>query len=207
MYVVEKLCHRIVVLDSGRISGTYTDVRQGIMAYLGAAEDSKVNTRWFNSGRECQNGYFVPTSLVVSSGNPDALIVGPLSNLDPILIRIEGEVRQTDPSLSVGVAVYTEEGEPIFWSFMNDTEEDNWPLLPQGNVRLSTILPPHLLNEGIYRVEVIADLRDRYWLHHPRVGTPASVTFAIRGGLSKSPLWNRKRPGLLAPVLPWRNFD
>ena len=29
------------------------------------------------------------------------------------------------------------------------------------------------------------------------------IYFRVRGGLSDSPFWNHKRPGLLAPVLPW----
>jgi lipopolysaccharide transport system ATP-binding protein len=58
------------------------------------------------------------------------------------------------------------------------------------------------LNEGSYRLELLASLYFRKWLLEPGGNTPC-VVFSIKGGLSDSPYWDRKRPGLLGPVLAW----
>ena len=71
-----------------------------------------------------------------------------------------------------------------------------------GRVVLRSRLPPRLLNEGVYRLELISSLQHRQWLARPGVNAPA-IFFTIQGGLSDSPAWNERRPGLLAPVLPW----
>jgi hypothetical protein len=41
------------------------------------------------------------------------------------------------------------------------------------------------------------------WFLRPGSDVPW-VTFSISGGLSDSPLWSHKRPGLMAPVLQCR---
>jgi lipopolysaccharide transport system ATP-binding protein len=205
MIAVERLCRRVVCLDRGRLFGTY-DVREGIMAYLGSGRQSKPSNIWTNRGDECENDYFVPERLEVSSSGADAQPTDSLSNDRPIIITIVGVVRQQDPALHVGVSVHKEDGEPLFYTFASDTAEDQWPRLATGPVRLRTKIPAHLLNEGTYRVQVIADLRPWYWLFDPEIGSEASVTFSIRGGLSRSPVWNHKRQGILAPVLAWENF-
>jgi lipopolysaccharide transport system ATP-binding protein len=114
-------------------------------------------------------------------------------------------VRRSDPALNIGVAVYNESDQLLFWSLTSDRPEEGWPRLAEGPVRLRMILPQRLLNEGAYRVELLASLHARWWLLEPRANAP-SVTFSIRGGLSDSPFWDNKRPGLLAPVLSWKNF-
>jgi lipopolysaccharide transport system ATP-binding protein len=54
----------------------------------------------------------------------------------------------------------------------------------------------------VYRLEVIGGLHHRQWLFEPGVNAP-SIYLIIQGGLSDSPVWMIKRPGILAPVMPW----
>jgi len=206
MYAIEQLCHRVLVLDHGRVQGLYSNVREGIAAYLGSNSDMPSQRRWANVGGQCQNPYFVPQTLEVASANATLQNADTFPNYEPVTITVTGDVLRVDPRLSVGVAVYDDGGQPLFWSFMNDREEKDWARLPLGHARLRTILPAHFLNEGTYRVSVIVDLRNHDWLIPPRVGNVAEVVFSIQGGLSKSPLWTRRRPGTLAPVLPWENW-
>jgi lipopolysaccharide transport system ATP-binding protein len=77
-----------------------------------------------------------------------------------------------------------------------------WPKMPAGPVNLTVTIPARFLNEGAYRIELLASLHFRAWILEPRTNVP-SVRFAIRGGLSDSPYWLTKRPGQLAPVLAW----
>jgi len=207
MHAVEKLCGRVMRLECGRVAGIYEDVREGITSYLRTDEEPGTSNVWINrgAGGDCDNDYFVPTRLEVTSAAGSRGDSFP--NWDPIEITVTGTVRQADPALNIGVSVHSEDGEALFWSFTTDAAEELWPRFSTGPVRLRTTIPAHVLNEGNYRVEVIADLRDRHWLINPGIGGAGPAFFSIRGGLSKSPLWNRKRPGLLAPVLIWQNCD
>jgi lipopolysaccharide transport system ATP-binding protein len=62
------------------------------------------------------------------------------------------------------------------------------------------------LNEGDYRVELIASLHQLQWLSQPGMNAP-SLVFSIRGHLSDSPHWMEARPGLLAPVLSFHRVS
>jgi lipopolysaccharide transport system ATP-binding protein len=60
-----------------------------------------------------------------------------------------------------------------------------------------------MLNEGTYRVEFLASLHYRAWLLQPGAGSP-HIILTIQGGLSDSPYWMEKRPGILAPIIEWQ---
>jgi lipopolysaccharide transport system ATP-binding protein len=204
MHAVEKLCHRVVCLKRGRLAGVHEDVREGIVSYFNEGGEGTTGNVWSNGSGEVDNDYFVPERLEVSSASPEARPEEPFSNEHPIVITLAGVILREDPALNVGLAVYTEDGEPLFWTFTGDTEEQYWPQLTKGHVRLRTQLPAHFLNEGDYRVQLAADLRNRRWLQEPGFGDAAvCVKFSIRGGLSNSSMWTRRRPGNLAPVLVW----
>ena len=115
---------------------------------------------------------------------------------------IDGEIQQTDTALNVGYALYSEAGHLLYWSFTTDGCPDKWPRLVKGPIRLKTRIPARLLNEGIYRIELLASLHFRKWLLEPGVNAP-SILLTIQGGLSDSPLWMVRRPGQFAPVLEW----
>jgi len=202
MNAVERLCRRVICLERGRLFGAYDDVREGIAAYLGGGDPGTPSNIWNNRGNECENDYFVPDRIEVASANSRARPGAPFSNVFPIEVTVTGAVRRADPALNVGIAVYNENDESLFWSFTSDEAEGRWPRLEVGPVRLRTVVPRRLLNEGSYRVELLVSLHCRAWVLEPRCDAPA-VTFRIQGGLSDSPYWDFKRPGVLAPVLTW----
>jgi lipopolysaccharide transport system ATP-binding protein len=55
-------------------------------------------------------------------------------------------------------------------------------------------------------VELLASLHCRKWLLEPGVNAP-SLFLRIQGGLSDSPLWMARRPGLFGPVFRWHVVD
>ena len=205
MNAVERLCRRLICLEGGQLLGAYEDVREGIVSYLGSGARALTSNIWRNRGGECENDYFVPDRVEVSSAGPRASSE-PFSNSYPIEIVVTGVVRRTDPALNVAVVVYTENDDLLFWSFSSDQAEQRWPKFEVGPVCLRTIIPQRFLNEGTYRVEFLVSLHCRAWLVEPRRNAPA-VTFSIQGGLSDSLYWDYKRPGHLAPVLPWDIID
>ncbi|GAG99704.1 unnamed protein product [marine sediment metagenome] len=67
---------------------------------------------------------------------------------------------------------------------------------------LRTKIPRRFLNEGKYRIELLASLYNRCWIFEPCKNAP-TITITIQGNLSDSPYWMVKRPGILAPVNDW----
>ena len=126
----------------------------------------------------------------------------PVSNQSEIWIEIEGVIEEPDLSLTVGYAIYTEDGTLLYWSYQTDVEEAVWPQLRKGVNVLRSKVPERFLNDGSYNVELISSLHFKKWLCEPRKSSP-SVYLTIQGGLSDSPYWMIKRPGILAPVIEW----
>ncbi|MFM8321016.1 MAG: ABC transporter ATP-binding protein [Chloroflexota bacterium] len=200
MNAIEELCSRCILLQKGELAADSLDVRQVIHQYLAGDQDSAPGG-WAGSPAAYQNPYFKPLSfrLVGSDGQPVAL---PVRNDAALFIEIEGQIDVPDPSLTVGFAVYDEANRLLFWSYQTDQPEASWPQLSTGRNRLLGELPARLLNEGAYRFDLLGSLHFRQWLFEPGKDVP-SFQVEIQGGLSDSPYWIMKRPGILAPVLKW----
>jgi lipopolysaccharide transport system ATP-binding protein len=204
MNAIERLCTRLICLESGHLVGDYDDMRMGIIAYLDGNSRSANTNAWVNSGNEYQNDYIVPQRLEVRSLGASEQSGSVFSNGYSIQVTINGSVLRSDPALNVGIALYDENEQLLLWSFSTDGNEEDWPTMNVGLVSLQTVIPQNFLNEGSYRLELLASLHYRAWLLEPRTKAP-SVTFSIQGGLSKSPYWDSKRPGILAPILAWQS--
>ena len=204
MHAIERLCQRVLWVERGSLSGIYRDVREGILTYLkGGSKDDHLTAVWRPTVGFAKNNYFLPHELRVSSGDPRAPVGAKFSNRFDIVVDVRGQVFTADPALNVGIGLYTEEGELLFESFTTDEEQEDWIEMVPGAVHLQVVIPPRLLNEGNYRVELLASLHCREWLLEPG-RSEAMVSFSIQGGLSSSPYWVHKRSGILAPVLRWR---
>jgi len=201
MSAVEQLCDRVLWVDDGRVVEDDRDVRSCIRRYLAGGTSVQL-PRWTREDDRFDNASFVPLDfyLVDAGGKRMNAFV---SNDEDVRVVVEFDLKQLDPALCIGLALYSAEGEPFYWSYQTDGEESSWPQLSMGFNRLCASLPRHLLNEGDYRIQMIAGLHFREWYLQPGHDGPAfSVT--VRGGLSLSPYWRNARPGLLAPVLSWQ---
>jgi len=56
------------------------------------------------------------------------------------------------------------------------------------------------------RKNKIPILYNRQWMYEPNVNSP-SIYLNIQGGLSDSPYWMTKRPGILAPIFNWESVE
>lgn len=202
MNAVEELCQKVILLSDGRVQHCSHNTREVISQHLfGNGSEHKTGC-WTNTGSEFDNPWFKPLklSLTNAGGQPVRL---PIDNNSDVWFQIESEVEQLDPALTIGYAIYNDAGHLLYWSYQTDQPESQWPQLKRGHNVLRGHLPKRLLNEGKYRIEFIGGLHCRQWLFEPSVHAPA-VTIVIQGGLSDSPLWIKKRPGTLAPVLEWK---
>lgn len=202
MNAVETLCNCAVLLDKGKLKHYSNNVGQLVKSYMGGDSGESTASEWVNiHDKEFQNHWFKPLRFLIADRDGNRVDM-PLSNTSDMWVYIEGEIKEFEPALTVGYAVYSEEGSLLYWSYHTDTPEDTWPVLGKGSYVFRSKIPARLLNEGNYRVELIASLHFRQWLCEPAVTSP-SIHLSIQGGLSDSPYWIAKRPGLLGPVLSW----
>ncbi|NTV55784.1 MAG: ABC transporter ATP-binding protein [Deltaproteobacteria bacterium] len=201
MNAVEQLCSKALLLVNGKNKQTNSNVKALIREYLLSLETDVQANEWANHGNQFENDWFRPLRFFISdaSGNKKSM---PASNDSDIWINLEGEVQEIEVALTVGFAVYSESGSLIFWSYQTDGGESHWPKMHKGVNLLMGKIPRRFLNEGTYRIELIGGLHFRQWLFEPGKNAPFFY-LTIQGGLSDSPHWMGKRPGLLAPVLEW----
>jgi lipopolysaccharide transport system ATP-binding protein len=126
----------------------------------------------------------------------------PVKSDADLWVEIRGHVETSDPSLTIGYALFTDDGTLLYRSYQTDTVNEGWSGLPEGMVQLRSRVPTKLLNEGDYRLELIGGLHCRQWLFEPGAANP-QLNLQVRGGFSRSPYWLARRPGLLAPSLTW----
>jgi lipopolysaccharide transport system ATP-binding protein len=203
MNAVESLCRRVAYLDHGRLVEETNDVRQVITRYLAVGSDAEIGSEWCNPGGALNNPWFYPTRFYLGDSSGQTVEM-PVRNDKPIYVYVEGEVDKEEIALNVGYGLYSESGSLLFWSAATDVTENQWPKLTRGGNRLRSPIPVRLLNQGVYRLDLLVALYHRQWISCPGDGGPA-IRLSIQGGLSDSPYWIERRPGVLAPVCQWTN--
>jgi len=199
MNAVEQLCQSCMLLDTGKILKFESNVQEVIKTYLFTnSRDS--GSEWHRTSEKYDNDYFKPISLKIVNTNGDPL--DSASHSSDVNVQIEAEIKKIDPALTIGYAVYNEENLFLYWSYQTDVAEAKWHALKKGLWRLKAKLPSRFLNEGLYRIEIVGGLHFRQWFFEPGHDVPSAL-FTVRGGISDSPYWMIKRPGVLAPVIEW----
>jgi lipopolysaccharide transport system ATP-binding protein len=201
MNAVESLCRRALLLEKGCVVDQGTDVRALINRYTAGDQVDECPSVWLNTQNAFNHSAMQPLFFAIVNEHGQNL-VAPARNDDRLFVVIHVDVRQLDPALNVGFALLNQNSDLLLWSLTTDACESEWPKLVCGFVELRCALPTRFLNEGSYRLEMIASLHCRDWFVRPGHNSP-SVHFEIRGGLSDSPYWMFARPGLLAPEWKW----
>ena len=201
MNAIERLCTSALLLENGRVKNLTTDVRGCVREYLFGDDERPVGLEWRRSSDTLDNPWFSPTRFYVGDREGIALR-DVVANDEDCWVHIEGNTQQLDAALTIGYAIFSSDDLLLYWSYHTDTPEDSWPAVQPGFNHFRSRIPSRFFNEGMYRIEMIGSLHYREWLLEPGVSAPA-VFLTIQGGLSDSPYWMVKRPGLLAPEIPW----
>lgn len=201
MNAIEQLCNYCILFENGKIRKQNQDVRKIINDYLFNHESFENISEWNNKERKYLNSWFIPHRFYIGDINGQ-IVSSSFSNNDDIWIYIEGECIENDPALQIGYAIYDESGSLLYWTCTTDVAEKCWVKVSKGKNCVRSKLPRRLLNQGKYRIEMIIALYCRQWICEP--GNNAPIIFInIQGGLSDSPYWLVKRPGLLALEIFW----
>jgi lipopolysaccharide transport system ATP-binding protein len=197
MNAIAQLCESCMMLENGQLKKYDDTAKETIKAYLFGSEDDNHASEWVNIDDRLNNPWFKPLHFYLGDEKGN-LASTPSSNDSDMWIYIKGEINDIDPALNIGYAIYSEDGALLYWSFQTDENDNEWIKLSKGINIIRTKLPGRFLNEGVYSIECIGNLHYRQWLFEPGNNAP-SIFLTINGGLSDSPYWMVKRPGLLAP--------
>ena len=203
MNAIEQLCNKAILLTNGSIS-YFGDVQNAIHKYL-SNDGVAQNSIWKRENNKLDNDYFSPISVQVID-ETGAVPAMPITNNQDYFIEIEANVEILHLALTIGYCLYSEDYLPLYWSYYTDAGKEDWPVLERGKNILRSKLPKRLLNEGIYHIELIAELHLVKWLFEPKKNNP-TIQLEIRGGLSESPYMTQKRPTILAPILKWQKTN
>jgi lipopolysaccharide transport system ATP-binding protein len=205
MNAVESLCSKALRLENGQLKDHGTDVRGIITRHLTGSNGHSSASVWVNRDNSLNHSAMQPRYFAVQNSRGEPL-TAPVRNDEPLFVVIRADIRQIDPALNAGFALFNQDSEQLLWSLTTDGPEERWPKLDRGEVEFRCALPCRFLNEGTFRLELNCSLHHRDWLVRPGHNSPA-VHFEVRGGLSDSPYWLSARPGLLAPELKWERSD
>jgi lipopolysaccharide transport system ATP-binding protein len=199
---IEKLCNIGLILQKGIAIHNSDDIKSVINYYLHNTQETINNLQcsWTNTEDVFNNQWLKPLNFYITD-NEFNLLNGINSNDKDLYINIKGVLKQTDPALIIGYALFNEDNVFIYSSFQTDVSQNDWPKLQVGECLFRSKIPRRFLNEGLYRVNLGVGLHKREWLINPHSDSP-SVSFKINSGLSDSP-YLFSRTGLLCPIIPW----
>ncbi|MGE9289828.1 MAG: polysaccharide ABC transporter ATP-binding protein [Puniceicoccales bacterium] len=207
MNAVESLCTRGVILEGGRVSFQSDNITQVVRRYLVGENPDEEGVALWNSDDvkdKKRNPYFHPTSfgLFRPSGERAPFIIRKDEDVE---VRMDFEIQREDPSLVLGFELYDEDGAVVLSSYHSDGVIGTPERVPVGQHHARAIIPRHLLNEGVYMLKMVSVLDNRTWLVDP-LESGVEFRFRVQGGLSQSIHWQRRRVGVIAPILSW-NVD
>ncbi len=203
MSAVDQLCGRIIWLDHGQLTLDSTDTYAATSQYLfGDQSQSLKGSIAAGDVPPLDTEFFTFQSFRIKDADENTISGSVLASAE-VSVEIGLRIKKLHPSLTFGYAVYNEAGEVVYWSVITDARDDILNDLQVGEVVLSTVIPPRFLNQGLYRLDLMTSLHFINWFSAPGE-SPYAVFLRIEGGMSNSVFWVAQRPGVVAPVLPWR---
>ena len=196
MNAVKTLCQNGIVLDKGRI------VHQGNIDSCITKYQSRMYDKEASKDLSHYNNEFFDLQGFTLVDRDGKEVTGPVENSESVYARIELDMKKLHNAFTIGYAVYNADGMLMYWSYLTDDYDEDNNVKPGKNV-LTGEIPAHFLNEGEYYIYFSASLHYIQWIVNPEEDSPC-LKLHIQGGLSESPFWTIKRPGLCAPVIKWK---
>lgn len=206
MAAIEQLCETGIILREGNLIEKSDDILSLIRSYTTINDSSHDNSTWNSDSMQVGNEFFKlnKISLVDEAGNEKKSVI---RNDEITFLQIDAEIRQLSENLLLSYKVYDNMHRLIFMTSTMDTNSAAWPNFELGKNKLRVPLPPKMLNEGSYNIWFSVQLRPNAFAKTQIIRDgDVSLPFTIEGGLSESPIWTKRRDGILAPVLTWKKL-
>ena len=194
MSAIQNLCNRVIWLNEGKIAAEGKPATV-VTQYLGSSFSSRKQQQWNEQdapGNEKARIHSI--ALIPESETEDSVI----TMTTPLRIAIEFENRLPGEHLDITLLFFTDQEVIAFsTSSVNDPSWRGRPL-DAAKYRMACQIPANLLNNGLYRISLLA------------VKDESTVLFRLDDALSFEVFdyserrgWFGKRPGAVRPVLPW----
>lgn len=203
MAAVQALCNTGLLLSKGTVEH-WGETKNVIDYYISGGGFPEVYIEDFSAFPVRNTPYFIPVGFGIVD-EEDKIDIGFLPNNKEIKIQVAFDVEEVNEKLTFGIMVYTNQDELLFSTHNIDRSSEYWPVIKKGRNVVQIKLPRHLLNEGDYRVELVASVYLQYWIIAPGYGP--KVFLKIRGGLSESDFWIERRDGYFAPHIPFTKIN
>ncbi len=186
MDAIRRLCTKTILLEKGRVVA-FDDTETVIKQYTDRTTHEGSH-RWNRD-----------TSIVYPNPlQPEVFEI--VHTKDGYTVRIEATLIEDTADITLGYALYTEEGDLVYWSYQTDS--DAMLSLHKGNNTLTSVIPTDMLNNGTYSLELIGGIHGKKWFFEPGKGNP-TISFTLNKQFGDHPYWNQRRPGILAPIIVW----
>ncbi len=196
MAAVNRLCHRGICLDEGRLqmAGTAESV---VAFYLSTGSESEGERRW--EKLEAAPGNEKIRLRAVAVINSEKEVTSIVDVRFPFYVEIEYEVLQPLLGVQVGFWLLTSDGIVVFVA--GDNEDRKWlgRLRDPGHYKSICKVPGLLLNSGVYALTVASDMRNVELLF------AEENTLRFHVEQTQVPAHSYAKPaGVICPFLEWR---
>ena len=199
MQAVRSLCTNAIELQAGRVVNA-GEAAQIVADYLTRQSASEAFARWTpGEGPGNHIARLLGLEVIDEAGE----VANVVFSDQAFRVRIAFELSRTDLPVGVGFDLTTSEGTVVLQSYQTHADQDRRPQLHEGRNTIECMLPPGLLNDGQYMVVPGLVIHGNRWILR---GGPA-ISFEAHRVLGESPYSRAKVPGVVAPVLAWRNAE
>jgi lipopolysaccharide transport system ATP-binding protein len=199
MVAIQNLCQEAILLQDGRIAaqGPSQDV---VSAYLSSVRQAQTERLWEDRQTAPGNDRVRIRRLTIrpAGGDPNDAI----SMETPLAVEIEYWNLIPDAELHICLHFVTEHHVVAFTSASNEGHpKDETHGVPEGLIRSVCNVPGGLLNEGTYRIHLLA-LRDTSKITYRM---DEALTFEVQDRGTRPGTWYGREPGTVRPRLDWTN--
>ena len=197
MAAIEGLCSRVIWIDGGVIREV-GDPRTVVAHYLQTSYPRRVERVWDDPATAPGNERVRLRSARVAVAPDDA--ASSLTTRTPFSMELEYWNLQPGAHLNLSLHVYNEQGTLVFNAV--PFVEPTWGARPRpaGLFRDVCRVPGDLLNDGVYRIELLVVEDDtRVVYRHDDL-----LIFDVQDAVELRGAWHGKWPGAVRPVLEWR---
>jgi len=198
MSAILRLTDETVVIDKGNLL-LRAPSAEAIDFYLSHGLTQEGQRIWSNDEIPQNSHPFYPVAIRIL--NSTGKIVDTVRSVDPFMIEIEYELKESITGLRVGIYLVSARGEFVFTSF--DTDEsrqyEHYSHRPAGRFISRCTIPANLLNEGRFMVGVNASsYKIRRYFQDEQ-----ALVFNVDPAGAPGMQWPEKRLGFIRPLLRW----
>jgi lipopolysaccharide transport system ATP-binding protein len=204
MQALQSLSQRTLHLKSGRIQA-FDETPVVIARYLAGLEDRDCQHHYAAQGRDDHApGDETLRLLSMAVTDEDGSASGIFQSGKALTVEMRFNLRRLDTSLCVGFDLTTAFGEIILRSYHTDAPLEQHLAQRLGENVWRCTIPRGLLNHGTFQIAPRISLHNIKWI----VKEDAALQFKVLLDHGTSPFWNglheRSRPGVVSPILSWR---